>query len=155
MAFNSGYITSLFGRRIGLQTLSSAQSGGTRTPPPEYIVGPDDIRKAVSTAETTSSNLYPTGISFLTTAQSSGVYTLDPPVPGVEKTLFFGTSGTNPIYVKSANSETFQSSNGTSFTVLSSSNTAVYTLRLVGLTTAIWGVIGQLSTASLKLSTTT
>jgi len=155
MAFNSGYITSLFGRRIGLQTLSSAQSGGTRTPAPEYIVGPEDIRKSVTTAETTSSNLYPAGISFLTTAQSSGVYTIDPPVPGIEKFIFFGTSGTNPIYVKSANSETFQSSNGTSFTVISSSQGAIYALELIGMTTSIWAILGGLSTASLKLSTTT
>ena len=156
MAFNSGYITSLFGRRIGLQTLSSSQSGGTRTPPPEFIVGPEDIRKAVTTNESTSTNLSPAGISFLTTANSSGVYTLDPPIPGVEKTLVFATTGTNPIYVKtSAGTETFYTTRGTSFSVLCSSQGSGATVRLVGVSTSVWASLTAITTVNLNISTST
>lgn len=157
MAFNSGYITSIFGRRLGLQELSSAQSGGTRTPKPEYLVGPDALRQAVTTAETTSNNLYPHGVSYLTTSVSSGVYTLDPPVPGVPKTLVFGTSGADPQYVRASTdaSIVFVSSQGSTFSVLSSSQTIRSAVTLMGVTTAIWQVIGSLSSAYIRASTTT
>lgn len=157
MAFNSGYVTSIYGRRLGLQSLSSSQSGGTRTPAPEYLVGPDALRSAVTTGETTSANLYPHGISYLTTSVSSGVYTLDPPVPGVRKTLVFGTSGADPQYVRASTdaSIVIVSSQGSTMSVLSSSQTIRSCVELIGVTTAMWQVLGSLSSAYIRASTST
>jgi hypothetical protein len=157
MAFNSGIVTSIFGRRLGLQTLSSSQSGGTRTPAPEYLVGPDSFRQSVTTGETTSSNLYPSGVSYLTTAQSSGVYTIDPPVPGVEKTLIFATTGTNPIYLRTSTdaSITIATSQGTTMCVISSSQAEFTAIKLIGATTASWVAANSVSSGYLRMSTST
>ena len=153
MAFTDKILTSIFGRRIGLQLMTTAQTGGSRGAQ-EFLVGPEALRQGVSTAETTSVNLHPFGVSLITSASSSGVYTLDPPIPGVRKTLAFQTTGATN-YVKTANGETFLSSQGTTFSVLKSTQNVVGTVMLTGLTTAIWGVNPGLSTASFALSTTT
>ena len=155
MAFYDKYDTSLYGRRFGMQQGSSSVTGSGRTGErPDFLVGAEDIRKRVSTAETTSSNLPAYGISMLTSAASSGVYTLDPPIPGVQKWITNQTTGAT-WYVKTANGETFQSSQGTTFSVLKSTQNVAGSLHLVGLTTAIWGVQTGLSTATFVLSTTT
>lgn len=151
--YGNNIITTLFGRRFGLWPMSSGQSGSGRGIR-EYLVGPDAFRNLVTTADTTASNLTPDGVSFISSAVSSGVYTLDPPVPGVYKTVHFGTTGATN-YVKTANGETFQSSQGTTFSVIKSTQNVVGSLFLVGLTTSVWGMAPGLSTASFALSTTT
>lgn len=154
MAHNDKITVSKHGRRLGLEIQSSAFSGGSRGPQ-EYLVGPQSLRVDASTAETTSVNLYPFGISVLTTAVSSGVYTLDPPVPGVNKQLVFHTTGSNPIYVKTANGETIHSTQGTTPTVLASSQTAYAAVTLIPISTAAWAASGSLSSAYLRAAETT
>lgn len=132
MPYNNKVLTSIHGRRLGLQRLSSAESGGSKGTQ-EYIVGPQAFREGTSTSETTASNVAAYGASLLmeTSAASSSVYTLDPPVPGVRKSLYMSSG----VWVKTANGA-FYSSAGTTHTVLNSSNKTV--LDLVGLTTAIY-----------------
>lgn len=155
MAYYDKYDTSLYGRRMGLQQGSSNVTGSGRTGErPDFIVGVEDIRKRVSTAETTSKNLRAFGLSMLTSSVSSGVYTLDPPIPGVGKRITNQTTGAT-WYVKTANGETFLSSQGTTFSVLKSTQNVAGTLELFGVTTAIWAVNAGLSTATFVLSTTT
>lgn len=154
--YGNNIITSLFGRRFGLWPMSSAQSGSARGAR-EFLVGPDGLRHNVA-AETTASNLPPDGVSRVngTSAASSAVYTLDPPIPGVQKWLSFESTSQGPIYVKTANGETFVSTLGTTFSVLKSTNNTVGLVGLVGITTAVWGLMTVgLSSATFALSTTT
>jgi hypothetical protein len=155
MSWANKITTTLFGSRFGLQSASSNITGAARGGnAPDFIAGPEDIRMGVTTAETTATNLAAYGVSYLTSAASSGVYTLDPPIPGVRKTVVFGTTGAT-IYLKTANSETFISTLGTSMTVAKSTQLCIGALNMIGLTTAQWGVSYSLSTASLSLTTTT
>lgn len=154
----SKVITSVHGRRLGLSVLSSGESGNSKKL--EFLVGPDAFRNLVSTAETTSTNLSPSGYSHVrgTSADSSSVFTIDPPIPGVEKTLYFNSTGNTACYVKTANSETFHSTVGSSHTVLKSTIGGI--ARLIGVTTAIWGLLGVTSGTSsnaggFSLTTTT
>lgn len=160
MAFGNNIVTSIFGRRLGLQIQSSAQSGtavaGRRF---EWLVGPDDLRVG-SSAETTSSNLAPHGVSIVngTSAASSSVYVLDPPVPGVKKYITATSSANGNTYVRTQNSETIMTTFGSSFTTIKTTGT--FALELVGITTAIWGGLsitsGTSSNASgFSLTTTT
>lgn len=153
--YSSKIITSIKGARLGLSFLSSGETGTSKKL--EFLVGPDAYRAQHSTAETTSTNLAPTGISVLdnSSAGSSQVFTIDPPIPGCEKTIVFKTTA-NSIYLKGPGSETFQSSQGTSNTVLKSTNTVVGAIKLIPVSTAAWMVSAAgLSTASFALSTTT
>jgi hypothetical protein len=155
MAYGDKGLPTLYGRRLGLQPMTTNVSGSGRTgSAPDFLVGAEAVRYGVTTAETTATNLAAYGVSFMTSVSSSGVYTLDPPIPGVEKVLHFGTT-VGTVYVKTANSETFQSSQGSTFMVLKSTQLVVGTVRLMGLTTSLWGVNPGLSTASFVLSTTT
>lgn len=151
MAFKSNILTSLFGRRIGLQLMTTAQTGGN-SGAKEFLVGPEALRVETSTAETTSTNLNPFGISVCpgTSAASSAVYTLDPPIPGVAKYIAGGTAN-GPIYVKTANSETIISTVGSTFTTVKVSSVGG-TFELIGLTTAAWLARGLTSGTSSQAS---
>lgn len=151
MAYNDKYTTSVKGRRLALQQMSTTQSGGTRGLM-EFLVGPDDFRVNVTTAASTSSNLRPHGVSILpgTSAASSCVYTLDPPIPGVRKTIV-GTTANGPFIIKTANSETIHTTAGTSFTTVEISSIGGG-FTLMGLTTAVWMGIGLTSGTSSNAS---
>jgi hypothetical protein len=153
MAYNGNILTSLRGRRLGLQMMTSAQSGGSRGNR-EYLVGPDDFRTETSTAESTATNLHPFGISQLpvSTAASSQVYTIDPPVPGVIKGIVGTTVGA--CYLKTANSEAIVTSAGSSFTTIKLSSLGG-SFALMGLTTAMWAAVGLTTAAGHSLTTTT
>lgn len=151
MAFNEKYTVSIHGRRFGIQHLSSGESGGA-SGPVDLLVGPEALRSRVSTAATTSTNLRNYGVSMLpgTSAGSSCVYTLDPPIPGVPKTIM-GTTANGPFNIKTANSETIHTTAGTSFTTVKiSSLGGGYTL--VGVTTAIWMGLGLTTGTSSQAS---
>jgi len=152
MAWQSLINTSLFGRRFGLQNGTTNVTGGSVAT--DYLVGPADLRKGVTTAETTSANLAAHGVSWITSSVSSGVYTLDPPVPGVTKVLHFTSTG-NSQYLKTANGEFFSSSQGTTFSVLKSTSNVAGDVMLVGVSTGVWGVLSGVSTGTFAFSTTT
>lgn len=156
MAWNNSITTTVFGRRLGLQLMSSNVSGaGTAGTVREFMVGPDGFRMPATTADTTGINLSPSGVSLLTTIASSCVFILDPPIPGVTKTLVFGSTGAAAMYVRTLNSETIQSTLGTSHTTLKSTAGNGGSLTLVGVTTAIWAWVGTASTVIAAASTTT
>jgi len=63
MPYGNNILTSLYGRRIGLQPFSAAQSGAAINS--EFLVGPDDIRLGLTTNESTGTAMAPAGISVL------------------------------------------------------------------------------------------
>lgn len=138
--------TSLYGRRFGLQLLTTALNGGRKLH--DYLVGPDALRAPVTTGETTATNLDPFGVSAMTgsSAASSSVYTIDPPVPGVMKVISISDTANGPIYLKTKNSETFVTTLGTSFTTIKTSAGGAF--LLAGVTTAVWAAIGITSGTS-------
>jgi hypothetical protein len=144
MAFNDKITTSLRGRRLGLQIMSSVHTGGSRGPN-EFLVGPDDFKVEVNTtAESTSVYLKAHGISKLlsSSAGSSQVYTLDPPIPGVSKTIFNSTNATAFIKLVSG---VIQSTVGSTQTVIAFP-AAGHSMTLTGVTTALW--LTETATAS-------
>lgn len=155
MPYGSAILTSIRGRRLGLQKLTTFDHGGRGAA--EMLVGPEEFRRGVTTAETTGNGLKAHGVSHLTSANSSAVYILDPPIPGARKVISIGTTGVS-IWVKTKNAETFNTTLGTSFTTIRSSAGGYY--ELMGITTAVWGVANITSGTSSQasghvLSTTT
>ena len=134
MAYGNNILTSIFGRRLGLQRVSSSESGGSQD---EFLVGPDDFRVGVTTAESTATNLKPFGysIDLGTSAASSAVYTLEPPIPGVRKVLASSTAN-GPVYVNLSNAQVTSSAGSTHSTVKLS--TLGHPVELVGATTDTW-----------------
>lgn len=154
MSYNSNILTSIFGRRLGLQALTTGQFGG-RIPGPEVLVGPEDLRRGVTTAETTGQTVPAWGCSFLagTSAASSSVYILEPPIPGVRKTVIFSSANT-PMYLRTQNAETFRTSaDSTIATVISSTLTGLV-VEMIGLTTGLWGLLTNGTSAISRAATT-
>lgn len=144
--------TSFFGRKVGLQEMSTAESG-SGTPGHAYFLAGEvtDIRRDVTNPETTAVNLKAYGLSNLSTG-SSAVHVLDPPIPGLIKDIY--SSGGSTVYFKTANSETMESSRGSTFTVARFQQIGL--VRMIGLTTARWLIGGAIdSTAVCALTTTT
>lgn len=154
MAYFDKINPSIYGRRFGLQSLSSGQSGGSfgRI---DVAVGAEALRGRFSTAESTAA-IPAYGYSVLqnSSAGSSQVFQLDPPISGVEKTVTFMTT-VNTIYLKGLNGETFISSQGSSATTLKSTQLVSATVKLVPVSTAAWMVVGQLSSAFVSATTST
>lgn len=154
MAYFAQINPGIWGRRFGLLSLSSGQSGGSfgRI---DLLGGAEDVRKRFSTAESTAA-LPAYGHSVLqnSSAGSSQVWTIDPPIPGVDKHITFMTT-VNTQYLKGLNGETFQSSQGTSFATIRSTQLVMCSIRLTPISTGAWAVGVGLSTASLNLTATT
>ena len=136
MSYAANITKSLFGRQLGLQQMSSGQIGSSH--PHDLLVGPEALRKGISTSVSTAQVVPPFGLRNLSTV-SSGVHTLGAPIPGVEVTIY--TSGGATEFVKTQNSETLESSRGSSFTV--ARFVAQSVLHLVGISTARWLIMGM------------
>ena len=163
MAWQSGMLTSIFGRRVGLQPVSTnamgASVGGA-----DLVVGPEDIRMGVSTAETTATAIKAYGVTLLTSAQSAAtgaVVRLDPPIPGVRKVISIQSTATA---VASTVGWIITSSTGggapfvgstwsSSFTVLASTTPVV--INLLGATTGMWLMFNSSGQFSGAATTTT
>lgn len=147
MSYATNITKSLFGRQIGLQTMSTAQTGGSRGPA-DFLVGPEDLRQGVTTDQSTSSNLRAWGISDLrgTSVASTPVYTLDPPIPGVKKGIRFGSTD-SAIYVKTdANSAIAGTSLASTGATAIRSSGGGY-VELIGISTIQWMALQLSSTA--------
>jgi hypothetical protein len=161
MSWAEKITTSIFGRRLGLQHLSSSQSGGSRGQI-DLLVGAEAVKPYVSSAETTAANLPAYGVSILTTGaggSTNTLYKLDPPIPGVSKTIVIASTNTatNMITVQTSTGATvcFTSSAGSTFCTISSSGGSQSAFTLVGINSTQWGTVSPLTTAAFALSTTT
>ena len=142
MPYNANILTSIYGRRLGLQVLSSAQSGGSKGPI-EMLVGPEDLRGGVTTTESTGTPMNAIGVSYLvgTSVASTPVFQIAPPIPGARKTIFFGSTD-SAIYVRpSVTTHAFAGTSlgATSCGAIRSSGGGV--VELIGLSTSIYGVL--------------
>lgn len=156
MPYGSQILTSIYGRRLGLQALSTGQSGGSKAV--EFLVGPDDLRKGRTTNESTGTALAPSGISYLvgTSVASTPVFQLSPPIPGAKKMIFFGSTD-SALYVKAAS--------GCSFAGTSLGNTGATAIRssgggyveLMGVSTALYatGLISSTAVNGVAFQATT
>lgn len=152
MAYNSRIHTQIRGRRLGLQLLSSSQSGGAGRQ--EFLVGPEALRAVSTTNDSTGTDIRPYGSHWLNTssAGSSQVYTVEPPIPGVEVSFWGSTA--SEVFLKTKNNETLVTSGGSSFTVINPSSLGFF-LKLVGLTTSVWGVLNGSTAAGHAYTTST
>lgn len=160
MSWANKITTSLFGSRLGLQTLSSGQNGGSKGAI-DVLVGAEALKPYSSSAETTSANLPAYGVSILTTGAGSTctLYKLDPPIAGVEKTIVIASTNTatNMIYVQTSTGATvcFTSTAGSTLCTISSSGGSQSAFKLVGINSTQWGTVSPLTTAVFGLTTST
>lgn len=147
---SNGSFTSLYGRRLGLNKSTTSLNGGREEA--EFLTGPDDFRQTVYAADSTGTNLLPYGVHNLpgTSAGSSVVYTIDPPIAGV-RVVIAGTTTNGPFYVKTKNSETIVTTLGSTFTTVKIS-TLGGGFELLGLTTGQWLGLGLTSGTSSNAS---
>lgn len=154
MPYQDDDFFSVYGRRLGLQRPSTNQTGGAAA---EYLVGPNaGVRVSGSSAASTATDLRPFGgMYYLPTssAGSSQVYTIEPPVPGLPPTWISGSTASE-VYLKTKNSETLVTSGGSSFTTINPSSLG-FCIGLVAITTAVYGVINGTTAAGHAYTTST
>jgi hypothetical protein len=136
---------------LGIQSLSSAESGGGNGNQ-FFLAGQvADIRLDVTTAETTATNLKAHGVSWLgTTSTGNGtVYTLDPPIPGITKHIALTCGASDgPVYIKTGG-PTIETSAGSTYQTIKLS-TRQY-CELLAVSTGRW----MLKTLGVTLQETT
>lgn len=147
MAWANNILTSIFGRRLGLIPGTTNVIGANTGPTVDFLAGPEDIKMGVSTAETTAAYMKAYGVTLLTSAQtaaSGAVMRLDPPIPGVRKTISIqstasGVASTIVWWITSSTgggAPFVGSTWSSSFTVLATSGSA--NIQLLGVTTGQW-----------------
>ena len=157
MAFSDRINESIRGRNLGFEFLSSGKHGTTKTG--RMLVGPEVLRLGNTTAETTATNLAAYGQSVLnnSSAGSSQVFTLDPPIPGVQKTVVFNST-VNTLYLRASTDATITfltATQGTTKCVVASTGLASAALTFIGITTAIWSAMGSISSGHFNFTTST
>lgn len=140
-ALRSLSLTNIRGRRLGLDHN-------------DFMVGPKDLRKAVSnaTSDTTGTTLVNYGFHTVTTT-TNDTWKLNSPTPGVEVKLMTGSSSTGTHTITPTDA-TIVSSNGVAGSSIAMQGAGAY-LSLIGLTTDSWGVTSIFgSTTALYASVT-
>lgn len=136
---NSSRMTySVHGRELGIERLSSVQLGSSN--PCGLLVGVESVREGIQAGATASVHP-PFGLLQVSTG-SSAVHTIGAPIPGVAKSLY--SSGGSTAYVNTQNA-TIVSSAGTTQATVRFAGAGLVTL--MGVTTALWALVGQMSTA--------
>ena len=153
MAFHTKYTTSIHGKRLGLQAMSSVEHGGAKKV--DFLVGAEDIRAGVTTSYSTGTAIEAWGVSYIngTSAASSSVYVLDPPIPGVTKTVVFSSANT-PQYLRTKNAETIRTSEDSTVATVIKSTLTGAVVQLIGLTTGMWGLLTNGTTVITRSATT-
>ena len=145
--YGNSVLTSVHGRRLGLQAMSSGESGGSKGAL-ELLVGPDAFREPRTTNETTATAINAVGNTVLvgTSAASTPVFTLAPPIPGVRKTIIFGSTD-SALYLKMSSGCAIAGTSlaSTGCTAIRSSGGGA--VELIGQTTALYNTLAVSSTA--------
>lgn len=134
----NGILTSLFGRRIGLKSLVASDANS------EGLVGFAGSQFPITdaTSDTTGTNITGYGITTVDTT-TNDTWLLDAPIQGVEKTLYFGSTSTG-IRTVMRGAATF-----TIRTTAESTNTTIVvqaggqTIRLLGITSTLYGILSK------------
>lgn len=129
-------LTSLHGRQIGLDRFGNLES-------------PKGFRTNNVTAASTAATIGNNGITTLgSTAGNNLTFHLDAPVVGVNKTLIATGASTGQVVSSTGSGASFGSTTGAAklatFTGMGQS------LSLVGLSTALWGILGGRGTVALS-----
>lgn len=129
--------TSLHGRRIGLTPESSANA--------TYLAGPAGLVQPIvaATSDTTGTNLKPYGTVTLHSSAGDTYILDDPPYAGITMNFIVTSTGTNTITVTSTGSN-FRTTSGSSW-ISADFNAQGEALQVVSLSTALWGVVSNVS----------
>jgi len=149
----SQLITQVYGRRLAFSYGNSSDSGEA-----QYLVGPRGVRvpiTALTTASTAADQVPAYGIVTFGTSTTGGTtfHSVQTPVPGAEvhlinlstgyQTVYLnGSTGTTAVTGLSLGSEGLAQSTATSIKLTGKGGA----VKLMGLSTATWGIFGQLNT---------
>lgn len=131
-------VTSLFGRRMGLTRQVTADVDS------EHILGVQGLKYPYTdaTSDTTGTDIKGYGITVVDTT-TDDTWLMDAPIPGVYKTLYFGSTSTGIRTIKRDDGtwaiRTTASSTGTTIVVQAGGQSIV----LLGLSTALYGVVSK------------
>lgn len=138
-------LTSIYGRILGKTKTSSGSAPGFDG---EFIGGPKDIIRAVQDLTTASSgtavpNYGYSRVTATGSSQGPVQFLLDAPEIGVEKTLVLASSSTASFQFLTtpSGSQVINTTAGTTSGVVNLLSAGF--VKLVGLTTALWGVVGM------------
>lgn len=145
-------LISIHGRKLGLDVNGNMVIGDGDSVFAENNASTSPARVAsafVATAPSTATELVSYGVHWLSSAQ--GTYSLADPVPGQRVTIITQsqtTAAARLVQTSTANGVTM----GTSGAYNKWSSTAAHTLELIGITTAVFGVIANNANSTVSTS---
>lgn len=141
-------VTSIFGRRLGIAKAVSSDANS------EFLIGMNGMRVPITdaTSDTTGTNITGYGITTVDTT-TDDTWLLDNPIAGIEKTIYTGSTSTGirTIYRKDNTFAISSSANSTGTTIIAQGGGL--TLRLLGISSAIYAVVSRPTGFSSACST--
>ena len=144
----NGAMTSIFGRRLGLKRAVVTDLNS------EMLVGPAEFIKPIydATSDTTGTNITGYGVTTVDTT-TDDTWLLDNPIPGVRKTIYTGSTSTGIRTIKRAdNTFAIRTSAASTLTTIVAQGGGL-TLELLGISSAIYAIIGRPTGFSSACST--
>lgn len=130
--------TSLRGRRLGLKRAVSTDAGS------EILAGVQGMQVPIvdATSDTTGTNLTGYGISVVDTT-TDDTWLLDNPIPGLKKIIYTGSTSTGIRTIKRKDATfAIRSSASSTLTTIVAQGGGL-TLELIGISSAVYGIIGR------------
>lgn len=144
-------VTSIHGRRLGISSSGYLTSQGGQTLGVDFLHGAITSPTA-ATSDTTGTNITAYGLTTVDTS-TDDTWLLDAPIPGVRKILYTGSTSTGIRTIKRANATfAIRSSASSTLTTIIAQGGGL-TLELIGVSSAIYGILGRPTGFSSACST--
>lgn len=150
VTLRNSIVTSLFGRRLGIAKAVSSDANS------EYLVGMNGMRVPIqdATSDTTGTNILGYGITTVNTS-TDDTWLLDNPIAGIYKHLYFQSTSTGirTIYRKD-NTFAIQTTGSSTGTTIAAQSGGM-SLHLIGISSALYGVVSKPGSTELAINGTT
>lgn len=142
--------TPLYGRRLGLKGVTSSDQLN------ELLIGMSDVQLPIvdATSDTTGTNITGYGITQFDTS-TDDTWLLDNPIAGVRKVLYTGTTSTGIRTIKRKDSSFAIASSANSTGTTIAAQGGGLTLELIGISSALYGVVTKPGSTELAINGTT
>lgn len=143
-------VTTLYGRRLGLKKVVAADESS------EFLAGVGGLQVPITdaTSDTTGTNITGYGVTTVDTS-TDDTWLLDNPIAGVEKTLYFGSTSTGiRTVMRKDNTFAIRTTAASTLTTIVVQGGG-QSIKLIGISSAIYGIVHKPSSTEHAFNGTT
>ena len=145
--------TSIHGRRLALSSSGYLTGDDNQTKGIDFLHGVVN-RIQEATSDTTGTDIVAYGLTSVDST-TDDTWLLDPPIIGVKKILYFGSTSTGIRTIKRQDSSFAIRTSAASTLTTIVTQAGGHTLELIGVTSAIYGIVSKIASTEIAFNGTT